>query len=83
MFITLPILFGIMYSDIGHGMMILAVAWGLGLGPIWWAMGGMSVYCGAVFNEFFGMKVATVWRLMGGRFGVDPVWGVAMNSLAF
>lgn len=83
MFITLPILFGVMYSDIGHGMLILTLAIGLNLGSIWWLMGVMSIFCGAVFNEFFGMKIGLVWALSSGKFGVNPIWGTAVNSLAF
>lgn len=72
-----------MYSDIGHGCMLMAVSLALGLGPIWLLMAGMSIYFGMLFNEFFGMKIGIVYRITGGRFGVDPVWGAAHNSLVF
>jgi hypothetical protein len=46
-------------------------------------MSCMSIYFGLLFNEFYGMKIALIYKLTGGIFGVDPIWGVAHNSLAF
>lgn len=83
MFATLPVLFGMMYSDIGHGCMLLAVSLTLNLGEIWVLMSCMSIYFGLLFNEFFGMKVGLMYRVTGGRFSIDPLWGAAHNSLAF
>jgi vacuolar-type H+-ATPase subunit I/STV1 len=57
MFSTVPILFGMMFSDIGHGLMLLAVASFLRLGSIFYYMAFMSIYCGVIYNEFFGMKI--------------------------
>lgn len=50
MFSTVPILFGMMFSDMGHGLMLLAVAAFLKLGPIFYMMGLMSIYCGFIYN---------------------------------
>ena len=57
MFATVPILFGMMFSDMGHGLMLLSIAFILKLGPIFYFMASMSIYCGFIYNEFFGMKV--------------------------
>ena len=57
MFVTVPILFGMMFSDIGHGLMLMAICFFLKLGPIFYLMASMSIYCGIIYNEFFGMKV--------------------------
>jgi vacuolar-type H+-ATPase subunit I/STV1 len=72
-----------MYSDVGHGLMLLAVSKALNLSTIWLVMSCMSIYFGLLFNEFYGMKIALIYKLTGGIFGVDPIWGVAHNSLAF
>lgn len=50
MFTTVPFLFGMMFSDWGHGLLLLMGAWVLGLGPVFYLMGVMSVYCGVVYN---------------------------------
>ena len=50
MFATVPILFGMMFSDMGHGIMLLSLAFFLKLGPIFYFMGFMSVYCGFIYN---------------------------------
>ena len=64
MFATVPILFGMMFSDMGHGLMLLAVAYFLSLGPMFYLMGFMSFYCGFIYNEFFGMKII-LWDHLG------------------
>lgn len=76
-FSTLPILFGVMYSDVGHGILLLSIAVGLKLSMVWHLMAVMSIYFGMLFNEFFGMKVGFFWWLTNGKFGVDPHWGPA------
>ena len=50
MFSTVPILFGMMFSDMGHGLMLLAIAYFLKLGSIFYFMGFMSCYCGFIYN---------------------------------
>jgi len=50
MFSTVPILFGMMFSDMGHGLMLLAIAFFLKLGPIFYFMSAMSIYCGCIYN---------------------------------
>lgn len=57
MLITVPILFGMMFSDFGHGTLLFASACILRLSSFWKIMGIMSIYFGILFNEFFGMKV--------------------------
>jgi vacuolar-type H+-ATPase subunit I/STV1 len=57
MFSTVPILFGMMFSDFGHGLMLLGICFALKLGPLFYLMAFMSIYCGVIYNEFFGMKV--------------------------
>lgn len=80
---TVPILFGMMFSDFGHGLLIIAISFSVGASPFWKLMGLMSMYFGALFNEFFGMKVTWFYGLSDGRFGLAPVWGRAENDLAF
>ncbi len=50
MFSTVPILFGMMFSDMGHGLMLLSMAFFLKLGPIFYFMAFMSIYCGLIYN---------------------------------
>jgi len=50
MFSTVPILFGMMFSDLGHGAMFLALCIYLKLGPIFKLMAFMSMYCGIIYN---------------------------------
>jgi vacuolar-type H+-ATPase subunit I/STV1 len=57
MFSTVPILFGMMFSDMGHGLMLLSLVHYLKLNPIFYLMAFMSIYCGVIYNEFFGMKI--------------------------
>jgi vacuolar-type H+-ATPase subunit I/STV1 len=54
---TVPILFGMMFSDFGHGLILLSTAFILNMSPFWKLMGVMSIYFGVLFNEFLGMKV--------------------------
>jgi vacuolar-type H+-ATPase subunit I/STV1 len=50
MFSTVPILFGMMFSDFGHGLMLLAACVALKLSPIFYFMAFMSIYCGVIYN---------------------------------
>lgn len=50
MFSTVPILFGMMFSDFGHGFLLLAVSFALKLSPIFYLMAFMSIYCGVIYN---------------------------------
>lgn len=79
MFSTVPILFGMMFSDMGHGLMLLSIAFFLKLGPIFYFMAFMSIYCGAIYNEFFGMKILD-WNNLG---FIKGEWGVAENGMNF
>jgi vacuolar-type H+-ATPase subunit I/STV1 len=47
---TVPILFGMMFSDFGHGLILLCSSYLLNLSPFWKLMGIMSVYFGILFN---------------------------------
>ena len=47
---TVPILFGMMFSDMGHGLMLLSIALYLKLGPLIIMMAFMSIYCGFIYN---------------------------------
>lgn len=73
MFSTVPVLFGMMFSDIGHGIMLLCLCYWLKTGPIFYLMGFMSIYCGTIYNEFFGMKIVT-WSNLG---VLQPIWGIS------
>lgn len=79
MFSTVPILFGMMFSDMGHGLMLLALSFFLKLGYIFYFMAFMSMYCGFIYNEFFGMKIVS-WDNLG---VVQGQWGVAENGMNF
>ena len=57
MFSTVPILFGMMFSDCGHGLMFMAICYTFKLGYLFYLMAFMSIYCGMIYNEFFGMKI--------------------------
>jgi vacuolar-type H+-ATPase subunit I/STV1 len=73
MFATVPILFGMMFSDMGHGLMIFAIAYFFKLGALFYMMAFMSCYCGLIYNEFFGMKIVLTEHL-----GViKGEWGIA------
>jgi V-type H+-transporting ATPase subunit a len=50
MFATVPILFGMMFSDMGHGLMLLAIAYFFKLGALFYMMAFMSCYCGLIYN---------------------------------
>jgi len=73
MLATVPFLFGMMFSDMGHGLMLLSIAFFFNLGTIFYLMAFMSIYCGFIYNEFFGMKVV-LWDHLG---VINGEWGVA------
>ena len=50
MLTTVPILFGMMFSDFGHGLLLLAACIALNLGPMFKLMALMSIYCGIIYN---------------------------------
>jgi V-type H+-transporting ATPase subunit a len=70
--VSFPFLFGIMFGDFGHGMMVLMVGiWavmnaGTVLEPYKWllfAMGFFSVFAGLIYSEFFAIGI----NLFGSR----------------
>lgn len=50
MFSTVPILFGMMFSDFGHGLMLLGICITFKLTPLVYLMALMSMYCGIIYN---------------------------------
>ena len=117
--VTYSFLFGIMFGDIGHGLLLLIsaaflVAFERQLGReklnellqpayegryLLLLMGVFSVYCGLMYNECFGRPLLP-WSFYaiscaeGARacdalpagvapVGVDPIWGIAENKLAY
>ena len=79
MFCTVPFLFGMMFSDFGHGLMLMCVCYALNLGTLFYLMSFMSIYCGIIYNEFFGMKILRFENL-----GIlQPIWAMSENGLNF
>ena len=50
MFATVPILFGMMFSDFGHGLLLFALCIAFKLKVIFFIMAFMSIYCGLIYN---------------------------------
>lgn len=50
MFTTVPFLFGMMFSDFGHGILLLLVSFMFKLSPVFYMMSFMSIYCGIIYN---------------------------------
>ena len=76
---TVPILFGMMFSDMGHGLMLMVVVIWFKLGVIFYLMAAMSIYCGFIYNEFLGMKIVT-WSNLG---VLQAHWGASENAINF
>ena len=73
MFATVPILFGMMFSDFGHGLMLMCICMAFNLSSLFYLMAFMSMYCGFIYNEFFGMKI---FRFDGIGI-IRPIWAVS------
>ncbi|CAE7802928.1 Atp6v0a4 [Symbiodinium sp. CCMP2592] len=85
--VTFPFLFGVMYGDVGHGMMLLSIAiWSFrsqtaeSLPDLFRArylvllMGIFSVYCGLLYNDFFSVGLCffpSRWSTPEGRPGAE------------
>jgi len=50
MLATVPVLFGMMFSDFGHGFMLMVICIVMKLSPIFFMMAFMSIYCGVIYN---------------------------------
>ncbi|KAL7716924.1 V-type proton ATPase subunit a [Entamoeba marina] len=116
--VTFPWLFGMMFSDAGHGFFIFSIGFVfvvfqrklkkielnemvLMLFDARWLlmfMGIMAMYCGSIYNEFFGFSIdlfGTSWNKNDGEFyyrenadyvyyyGIDPIWKSSNNELYF
>eukprot|EP01130_Rhizamoeba_saxonica_P015557 TRINITY_DN7019_c0_g1_i1.p1 TRINITY_DN7019_c0_g1~~TRINITY_DN7019_c0_g1_i1.p1 ORF type:complete len:814 (-),score=177.13 TRINITY_DN7019_c0_g1_i1:30-2471(-) len=115
--ITFPFQFGVMFGDVGHGILMLLIALYMlykekelikkGIPEMFemvfagryiiFLMALFSIYCGAIYNEFFSVPMdlfGTNWYLNGNvtywytpnrayPFGVDPVWKGADNELLY
>ncbi|KAL7721569.1 V-type proton ATPase subunit a [Entamoeba marina] len=116
--ITFPWLFGIMFGDGGHGIIITLFALVMiilqekikktQLNEIFemlfdsrymiLLMGLFSIYCGMIYNEWFGIQIdlfGTAWDSNDGEyyihntkgyvyiFGIDPIWKSSNNELYF
>ncbi|KAL7720625.1 V-type proton ATPase subunit a [Entamoeba marina] len=116
--VTFPWLFGLMFSDAGHGLFIFSIGFlfvifqrklkkielnemVLMLFDARWLlmfMGIMAMYCGSIYNEFFGLSIdlfGTSWNKNDGEsyyredpdyvyyYGIDPIWKSSNNELYF
>lgn len=89
--VTFPYLFGIMFGDVGHGLLMLCGAIYLFYSetkpnsPFYSAkylilmMGIFSIYCGLIYNEFFGKPLIFFNSCETKKdcvypFGIDWIW---------
>ncbi len=75
LFITFPLVFGIMYGDIGHGIALFFLSTALLLSgkrfkriikfkeyaPILLSCSIFSIFFGFIYGEFFGLKIRPMW----------------------
>lgn len=68
--VTFPLIFGLMYGDLGHALFLLVLAWGVGRvemapegsRPLLLSLAGTSAVFGALYGEVFGLHVfEAVW----------------------
>jgi V/A-type H+-transporting ATPase subunit I len=68
LFATFPLIFGIMYGDVGHGIALFLLSTGLLLSvkfkeyaPILLSCSIFSIFFGFLYGEFFGLKITPLW----------------------
>ena len=77
--VSFPFLFGVMYGDVGHGLIVLCLGLYLVFGDVKGVfrdfrymilfMGAFAVYCGLVYNEFFSVPIVSQGSCFDQDFG--------------
>jgi V-type H+-transporting ATPase subunit a len=86
-----------MFGDVGHMLLGVGVMLYLKPNKWWWTLIFWMGYCGLIYDEFFGLNLGlfdSCYSIKHDRiklkdqdcvcaFGLDPVWKVAENRMAF